>query len=113
MSSASDRLVVVTGGASGIGLACAERFREDGAHVVVLDLAGGDVTVDITDRAGVRAAFARLGNVVESQSSVAVAGFEHFVGMLSNPAIAEPLLADERQFIDHGRSVLVLGAAPA
>ncbi len=35
---ADDRVVVVTGGAKGIGLACARRFARDGDRVVVADL---------------------------------------------------------------------------
>ncbi len=37
----------VTGGASGIGAEVARRFREEGAAVVVADLAGGDVACDV------------------------------------------------------------------
>lgn len=33
-----DKVVVVTGAASGIGLACAERFAADGANVVISDI---------------------------------------------------------------------------
>jgi NAD(P)-dependent dehydrogenase (short-subunit alcohol dehydrogenase family) len=33
-----DRVVIVTGGAHGIGLACVERFAQEGAHVSILDL---------------------------------------------------------------------------
>lgn len=54
------QLVVITGGSSGIGLACAERFRSDGAEVVVLDLADPDNPVDTTDHDAVEAAFAAL-----------------------------------------------------
>jgi NAD(P)-dependent dehydrogenase (short-subunit alcohol dehydrogenase family) len=67
------RTAIVTGGASGIGLACARRLARDGAKVAVLDLdgeaadataasieaAGGTamgVTADVTDRPGIEAA---------------------------------------------------------
>lgn len=39
-----DKVVIVTGGAAGIGRATAERFRAEGAKVVVWDLPGVDVT---------------------------------------------------------------------
>jgi len=68
------RRVVVTGGASGIGLATARRFVEEGARTVVLDrdVAGleralsdvpelaGTVAADVADAAEVDAAFARI-----------------------------------------------------
>ncbi|MGW1091869.1 SDR family NAD(P)-dependent oxidoreductase, partial [Streptomyces sp. NPDC002596] len=54
---------IVTGGASGIGLATAELLAERGAKVAVLDLAPGELpaplvgfTADVSDDAGVRAA---------------------------------------------------------
>lgn len=57
----------MTGGASGIGAGIVERFREEGAVVVSLDLAGGDLDVDIRDSVAVRAAVAdaaeRLGGL--------------------------------------------------
>ena len=36
MSKLSNKVAVVTGGNSGIGLATAQRFIADGAHVVIL-----------------------------------------------------------------------------
>lgn len=54
-----DKLVVVTGGGRGIGLATVRRFLAQGARVVVLDLAGDAevdaefVEVDVTDAAAV------------------------------------------------------------
>jgi 2-dehydro-3-deoxy-L-rhamnonate dehydrogenase (NAD+) len=57
------RTALVTGGASGLGAATAERLRHDGLRVVTLDLAGADLTVDVTDEEAVRAAAAEVGAV--------------------------------------------------
>jgi 3-hydroxybutyrate dehydrogenase len=48
------RLAVVTGGASGIGEACATRLAADGATVVVADL-NADAAAAVADRIGGRA----------------------------------------------------------
>jgi NAD(P)-dependent dehydrogenase (short-subunit alcohol dehydrogenase family) len=57
-----DRSVaVVTGAGSGIGAACVERLREEGATVATLDVAGEvDHRVDVRDEPGVRAVFASV-----------------------------------------------------
>lgn len=63
------RAVVVTGGASGIGAAIAQAFRDNGDRVVVLDRAGtaDSIAVDVSDEDSVREAFAaareRLGPI--------------------------------------------------
>ncbi|QNA91634.1 MULTISPECIES: SDR family NAD(P)-dependent oxidoreductase [unclassified Microbacterium] len=45
------RRALVTGGASGLGQACAARLRDDGFTVTTVDRAGGaDAVVDVTER---------------------------------------------------------------
>jgi len=78
------RRVVVTGAASGIGRAIAERLERDGAHVLAVDLrpdANGpgepfeaDLSTPSGNRAAVDAALERLGGL---DAVVASAGFQH------------------------------------
>lgn len=51
ISDASNVVAVVTGGASGLGLATAKRLLDAGAQVVVLDLRGEDAVAELGDRA--------------------------------------------------------------
>ena len=47
-----DKVIVITGGAGGIGKCIADEFRKEGAHVCVIDTAQGDHYVgDIADQA--------------------------------------------------------------
>src|SRR5687768_10361972 len=59
MNRLQDKVAIVTGGASGIGLATAELFAQEGAHVIVFDIhpRGTDsVHVDVTSAGEVESA---------------------------------------------------------
>jgi len=51
----TDKIAVITGGASGIGQACAIRFAEEGADIVVADLNPCDATIGMIEALGRRA----------------------------------------------------------
>ena len=80
------KTAAVTGGASGIGKAVAERLRADGYHVATIDLnpSGEEFahTADVTDRAQVDAALsairARLGPVGILVNAAGLDGFKRF-----------------------------------
>jgi len=66
---------LVTGGASGLGAATAERLRRDGSEVIRVDLAGDcDVVLDISDEAAVGAAAERIGAVDILVNSAGIVG---------------------------------------
>jgi len=83
------KTAVVTGGASGIGRAVAERLRKDGFQVAVLDLSptddGSGHVADVTDRAQVDAAMSaireELGPILVLVNAAGVEGFKKFLSM--------------------------------
>lgn len=83
------KTAVVTGGASGIGRAVAERLRSDGFRVAVLDLAvtddGFGYGADVTDRAQVDAAIAAIrkafGPILVLVNAAGLEGFAKFSEM--------------------------------
>jgi NAD(P)-dependent dehydrogenase (short-subunit alcohol dehydrogenase family) len=69
------RTALVTGGASGLGAASAERLRAEGVHVVTLDLtSGADLVVDVTDQAAVHRVAADMGPVDVLVNSAGIVG---------------------------------------
>ncbi|HEX7828748.1 MAG TPA: bifunctional rhamnulose-1-phosphate aldolase/short-chain dehydrogenase [Thermoanaerobaculia bacterium] len=67
----ASKVVIVTGAASGIGRAVAERFAEEGAHVVVTDVdlaLAQEVAKSIVDKHGLRRAIAMKLDVADEEN---------------------------------------------
>ncbi|SPM34067.1 NAD(P)-dependent dehydrogenase, short-chain alcohol dehydrogenase family [Mycobacterium rhizamassiliense] len=83
------KTAVVTGGASGIGRAVAERLRKDGFQVAVIDLSPTDdqfgYVADVTDREQVDTAVSAirevLGPILVLVNAAGVEGFKKFMDM--------------------------------
>jgi glucose 1-dehydrogenase len=94
------RVVVITGGAQGIGEACARRLVQDGAAVALWDLAdaAGQALADELGRAGGQALYQRCNVAVKAEVDAALAAtlahFGRVHGLVNNAGIfkAAPFL---------------------
>ncbi|NEN04754.1 SDR family oxidoreductase [Diaminobutyricibacter tongyongensis] len=69
------RTAVVTGGASGLGAATAQRLRADGVTVITLDLAGeADYAIDVTDDSALKLVADEVGPVDILVNSAGIVG---------------------------------------
>ena len=98
----SGKLVVITGGGRGIGLATAERFRAQGSRVVVVDLAmtspdlGAEfLPVDVTDAEAVEAAASDVAARFGAPDVVLNAA-----GIVRSASAEDMTVADWRQVVD-------------
>jgi 2-dehydro-3-deoxy-L-rhamnonate dehydrogenase (NAD+) len=72
---ARPRRALVTGGASGLGRACARRLRDDHHEVITADIAdGADVRLDVTDDAAVTEIVGQLGPIDILLNSAGIVG---------------------------------------
>lgn len=70
-----DRVALVTGGASGLGLAAARRLAEDGVSVITVDLdPAADHQVDVSDAGAVSDLASRVGRVDIVVNSAGIVG---------------------------------------
>lgn len=73
------KVAVITGGASGIGQACAVRFAEEGADIVVADLQPCDATARLVEELGRKAIAVKVDTTSEADCDNMIAeGVRHF-----------------------------------
>ena len=71
----TSRSALVTGGASGLGAAAAQRLRSEGLTVITLDVAdGADISADVTDDRALREAANIIGDVDVLVNSAGIVG---------------------------------------
>ena len=58
-----DKVAIVTGAAAGIGQGCAQKFRDEGATVIGVDIKGADLNCDLLDENKTKKLFEEIGNL--------------------------------------------------
>jgi NAD(P)-dependent dehydrogenase (short-subunit alcohol dehydrogenase family) len=72
MGALEGKVAVITGGASGIGQACAARFAQEGADIVIGDVADGSASVKLVQQEGRRALYVRTDTTSEADCDALV-----------------------------------------
>lgn len=115
MGELDGKVAIVTGGARGIGRAIVERFVEEGAHVVIADVADDDgaaLAAELGDAAGFAHADVSVAEEVQAAVDLAVTQFGGLHVMVNNAGTAgdfTPFLADDFADFDHEMGVNLRG----
>ena len=104
-----DKIAVISGGANGIGQAFAQRLAEDGAHIVIADIAPGGDTAKMVEQAGRRVLVCSCdASSVDSVKTLAGDVAKHFgrcdmlincAGIFPNQPFDEMTFADWRRVL--------------
>ncbi|MDX3638137.1 SDR family NAD(P)-dependent oxidoreductase [Streptomyces sp. MB09-02B] len=86
------KAALVTGGASGLGRAAAQRLRSEGVRVTTLDLHGADVCADVTDDQALRQIRDEIGPVDILVNSAGIVG--------PNKPLTETTIEEWRRVLD-------------
>lgn len=94
------RVALVTGGARGIGAACALRIAEEGRDIVVADLVDGSEVVQSITRLGRLAVFVKTDVTDEAAVHAAIAKAVDAFGRLDILICCAGILGKEKPFLD-------------
>jgi NAD(P)-dependent dehydrogenase (short-subunit alcohol dehydrogenase family) len=88
----SRKIAIVTGGASGLGLASAQRLRADDVEVITVDIASdADIRVDVSDSTAVESMAKKVGDVDILVNSAGILGPFEFLWEIDNEQWAQTL----------------------
>lgn len=94
------RVALVTGGARGIGAACALRIAEEGRDIVVADLVDGSEVVQSITRLGMLATFVKTDVTDEAAVHAAIAKAVDSFGRLDILICCAGILGKEKPFLE-------------
>jgi NAD(P)-dependent dehydrogenase (short-subunit alcohol dehydrogenase family) len=95
----ADRVVIVTGGAQGIGRAIARRLHEEGATIVVADLAGAEDAGEELGGLGIRVDVSQEADT-KAMAAAALERYGRIDGLVNNAGIYSSLVPTRFEEID-------------
>lgn len=106
-----DKVALITGAASGIGQAYAQRLADDGADIVIADLQPADETIKQVEKTGRRALLVRCDVASEDGVRALAAEVESAFGrcdiVINNAGIFKLQLFEDMSFADWRRTLAV------